>query len=444
MRKNRFSPAQHRALVLIGFLLFYACTTMGQGRPIEDLFQDVEQYVSERSKELQSSGKRVDRGRLDELEDERKEQALKYAAEAASRTNLTKTDFYYLGRLYGVGGNDVKQLEFMKRFLAEFPPDTAGSMIQSARTIVIVQSARRKLMAEAEAVFTLWKAGTPMLKNLQPSLQNYIAVGYYKNGEYDLAVRHAQEAFDMLKTFKATTLRDKRDREQIYMNLTEVLAMSYRKSKNSEQALNVLAEARAESFAIPSAELYRKVMDFVESSGFSEKKLMQKVESRASADPAPEIAFTEWVGHDPIALEHFRGRVVLLDFWATWCMPCIATFPRLRSWQKKFGGAEFIIVGVTQYYGQQGGKKMTALQELDFLNEFRAKHKLPYPFAIAGPTEARMKYGINAYPTTVLLDRKGVVRYIGIGAGIEESENLEDTIKKVLAEDRSNLARSSN
>ena len=50
-----------------------------------------------------------------------------------------------------------------------------------------------------------------------------------------------------------------------------------------------------------------------------------------------------------------------------------------------------------------------------------------------------MKYGITAYPTTVLLDRKGVVRYIGIGAGLEESENLEDTIKKVLEEDR-NLA----
>ena len=50
-----------------------------------------------------------------------------------------------------------------------------------------------------------------------------------------------------------------------------------------------------------------------------------------------------------------------------------------------------------------------------------------------------MKYGINAYPTTVLLDRNGVVRYIGIGSAYEESENLEEMIEKVLAED-SNLA----
>ena len=46
-----------------------------------------------------------------------------------------------------------------------------------------------------------------------------------------------------------------------------------------------------------------------------------------------------------------------------------------------------------------------------------------------------MKYGLNAYPTTVLLDRNGVVRYIGIGNGYEESENLEDMIQKVVKED---------
>lgn len=77
---------------------------------------------------------------------------------------------------------------------------------------------------------------------------------------------------------------------------------------------------------------------------------------------------------------------------------------------------------------------MTTLQELDFLREFKQKHKLPYGFAISKAGEAASKYGINAYPTTVLLDRNGVIRYIGIGSGLEESENLEDMIKKVLKE----------
>jgi thiol-disulfide isomerase/thioredoxin len=413
--------------------IFAPCRVAAQNRPLSDLFMELDNYPVERARELQGNGKRIDPARRAEIDDERKALASKYAAEAASRTDLQKNDFYYLGRLYGMAGNDTKLLESMKRFLADYPASTKGDMIQSARAHIIALSSQRKIMMDAEAAFALWKAGSPVAINQQPALQDHIALGYYKSGDYDMAVKHAQEAFEILKTFKAKTLKDKRDREQLYMNLTEVLAMSYRKNKNSAQALSTLAEARAESFAIPSAELYRKVMDFVEGSGFSEKKLMQKVDSYALADPAPEMAFAEWIGHDPIALEHFRGRVVLLDFWATWCGPCISTFPRLRSWYKKYGGDDFIIVGVTQYYGEQGGRKMTKLQELDFLNEFKAKYKLPYPFAIAGPAEARMKYGINAFPTTVLLDRRGVVRYIRIGACAEDSENLEDTIEKVIS-----------
>ena len=429
--------------LLIAAVYTAAMTTVAgaqASRPVVELFRDIERYFTERAKELQSAGKRVDAGTREEIVDERKKLAAKYAAEASIRPALAKDDFYYLAKLYEAAGNDTKLLESMKRFLAEYPPETRTPLVQSGRANLIIYASRRKQVADAEAAFQLWRAGGAKPTPEQCVLQESLAFGYYKNGEYDLAVKHAQEAFDNLKVFTAKTLRDKRDREQLYMNLTEILAMSYRKSKSSDQALSILAEARAESFAIPSAELYRKVMDFVSGSGFSEKKLMQKIDSYNSADAAPEMAFTEWIGHDPIALEHLRGRVVLLDFWATWCGPCIATFPRLRSWHKKYGGDDFVIVGVTQYYGEQGGKKMTALQELDFLNEFKAKHKLPYPFAIVASGEARMKYGINAYPTTVLLDRKGVVRYIGIGAGLEESENLEDTIKKVLIDER-NLAQ---
>jgi thiol-disulfide isomerase/thioredoxin len=426
-------------VLAVGCLSTFVPMALAQARPPVDLFAEVEDYVPTRSRELASAGKRLDAAKREDIENEQKDLAAKYAMEVAARKDIAKTDFYYLGRLYAAAGNDVKSLDAMKRFLTQYPPETTGDMMQSARAIIVVYSAQRKLMSDAEAAFNQWRTGSPMIKDQQPGLQDYLASGYYKSGQYDLAVKHAQEAFDLLKTIKTRTLKDKRDREQIYINLIEVLAMSYRKSKNSDQALNVLAEARAESFSIPSAGLYRKVMDFVEGSGFSEKKLMQRVDSYASAEPAPQMKFTEWIGHEPIALEYFRGRVVLLDFWATWCGPCIATFPRLRSWHKKYGGDNFIIVGVTQYYGQQDGKKMSPLQELDFLNDFKAKYKLPYPIAIAAASEAPMKYGIMAYPTTILLDRKGVVRYIGIGAGLEESENLEDTIKKVLEEDR-NLA----
>jgi thiol-disulfide isomerase/thioredoxin len=436
MKTSKLTPlSSFVATTIFIFAAAFFVSAQAPAKSVPELQQEVENYVANKTRELLSQGKRIDADKREDLANEKKSVAGKYAAEAAARPDLAKTDFYYLGLLYVAAEDNVKGLETMKKFLAQYPPDTIGDMIQSARSYAIILASRRKLMAEAEQFYQAWLKGDPLIKTQQPMLESIMATGFFKDGQYEPAIKYGQEAFDLVKTFEAKNPRDKRDKEQIYMNLVEVLALSYKKNKNSDLALSILAEARAQSFTIPSANLYRKVMDFVAGSGFSEKKLMQKVESYATADPAPDIKILEWLGQDAVNLSSFRGKIVLLDFWATWCGPCIATFPRLRDWHKRYGGNDFVIVGVTKYYGGGGGKPLTKLQELDFLGDFKQKYKLPYPIAVAEQVEDSMKYGISAYPTTILLDRNGVVRYIGIGAGMEESENLEEMIKKLLKEE---------
>lgn len=422
-------------LIVIVFQFLNSFQAAAQIREPLAMFSEVADYTRNRTKELVGQGKRVDSDKRQDLENEKKALAKTYAAELASRSNNSGVDFYYLGMLYYMAGNDPKAVETLKRFLSSYPVETNGEAIQSARSYVIVLSARQKQFADAEQTYEAWLKGKPRVSE-RPAIEKSLAVSLYKDGRYDEAIKYGESAFSILKTTAAPTLAERRAKMELYSDLVEILALSYRKAKRTDDALNVLAETRALSFTIPSATLYRSVMDIVQGSGFSEKRLMQKVESYEKAPPAAELTIEEWLGQEPVTLEALRGNVVLLDFWATWCGPCISTFPRLRDWHKKYSSKGLKIIGVTQFYGEADGKRMTQLQEMEFLGEFKRKYKLPYGFAISKRGEANAKFDINAYPTTILLDRNGVVRYIGIGAGMEESENLEEMIKKLTSDEQ--------
>ena len=116
-----------------------------------------------------------------------------------------------------------------------------------------------------------------------------------------------------------------------------------------------------------------------------------------------------------------------------WCGPCIAAFPSIREWRSDFGKDGFEVLGVTRYYGEEVGAA-NPKEEVALLTAFRQKYQLPYDFVVAKDQIIQNTYGATALPTAVLIDRKGIIRYIETGTGATRLDEMHTMITKLIAE----------
>ena len=124
--------------------------------------------------------------------------------------------------------------------------------------------------------------------------------------------------------------------------------------------------------------------------------------------PAPNFTLRNLSG-ETVTLEEYRGRVVLLDFWATWCPPCRRAIPELVKLQEKYGDKGLVILGVSMDDPQ--------LANDEFLQMFKEKMKINYPILRADEWVVRAYFpdGRTAIPTLYLIDREGTIREKVVG-----------------------------
>jgi thiol-disulfide isomerase/thioredoxin len=178
--------------------------------------------------------------------------------------------------------------------------------------------------------------------------------------------------------------------------------------------------------------------DFVDKS--AQNDVVQKLKKREKqyhmmGEPAPEIdGIDQWVAGTKTTLADLRGKVVLLDFWATWCAPCFGTFPSLKEWNQDYAKDGLVIIGVTRYYGQAEGFPVDHANEIEFLKKFKLQHGLEYPFAVADGQSPQHAFAATSLPTAVIIDKKGVIRYLESGTNPFRLEEMHSLIIKLLAE----------
>jgi len=143
------------------------------------------------------------------------------------------------------------------------------------------------------------------------------------------------------------------------------------------------------------------------------------------AEPVPAAAAPAWKLKDldgnVVSSDQFKGKVVVLDFWATWCPPCRAEIPGYIALQKKYGKDGLVIIGVSC------DQDKNAVQTV---KTFVAKSGMNYVVVMADDEIQAAFGGMDAIPTTFLIDRAGQLRERKVGA--EPEAAYEQTILKYL------------
>jgi cytochrome c biogenesis protein CcmG/thiol:disulfide interchange protein DsbE len=148
-------------------------------------------------------------------------------------------------------------------------------------------------------------------------------------------------------------------------------------------------------------------------------------DSNLVGNPAPDFSLKAVTGGSgTVSLKSLRGKVVLVDFWGTFCEPCKKSFPKLQDLNTKFSASGLKIVGVSEDEADDKDKIP------DFADTYGAKFTLGWD---EDKTLAKA-YKPPTMPSTFLIDRKGVVRFAHVGYHDGEEAEVEKEIKELLGQ----------
>jgi peroxiredoxin len=140
-----------------------------------------------------------------------------------------------------------------------------------------------------------------------------------------------------------------------------------------------------------------------------------------ASGPAPAFTLTALTGQQA-ALSQYKGQVVMVNFWATWCGPCQQEMPLLDQMYKKYKPMGFTLIGIS-------------VDKTDApVKDLMARKPVSFPVLLDPANQVSKAYHVDEMPSSVIIDRKGEIRYIHRGYRPGDENEYQDRIRQLIKE----------